>query len=154
MRAQTMGAVAAAAAACLALAGCARTDAVPLSYDEVQILVEAAPACGATGAQRVAVETAAVETVKRGFDRFVVTAINGKSLAAGVWMSPSATTAINKRTTVSSGGWASISQRHQNTVQIRMTKHGDPGAERATDARAHLGPKWREKVADGSSGFC
>ena len=141
-------------AALLVLAECAKTDAVPLSSDEMQILVDAAPACGATGAQRIAVQAAAIETVRKGFDRFVVKAINGVSLASGMWTSPTTTTAINNRTAVSSGGWATIVRRHQNTVRIRMIRHGDPAAERAIDARSHLGPEWREKVADGAAGFC
>ncbi len=138
----------------VAVVGCAKTDAIPLSANEVQILVDAAPACGATGAQRLAATVAAVETVRRGFDRFVVTAVNGKSLASAIWTSPSATTDVSSKVTVSSGGWASISRRHQNTMRIRMTRRGDRGAERAIDARAHLGPKWRETVKDGASAFC
>lgn len=146
--------VAAVVLSAAALVGCAKTDTIPLSADEVQILVEAPPACGATGAQRLAAAVAAVETVRRGFDRFVVTAINGKSLASGIWTSPSTTRVVGSKTTVSSGGWASISHRHQNTMRIRMTKRGDPEVERAIDARAHLGPKWRETVKDGASTFC
>jgi len=48
---------------------------MPLAADTVQITVRAAPACGAEGAEKVAIKQAAIETLKAGFDRFIV--VNG-----------------------------------------------------------------------------
>ncbi len=62
--------------AAVALTGCARTSTstsvMPLTADTVQITVEAAPVCGQTGAQQVALKTAAIETINRSYDRFVI----------------------------------------------------------------------------------
>lgn len=56
----------------LAVAGCARASVMPLAQDTVQISSRSAPACGGAAAQEVAFQRAAVETIRRGYDRFVI----------------------------------------------------------------------------------
>ena len=55
-----------------ALAGCVQSSALPLTNDTMQIVGHAAPACGAAGAQNVALSRAAVETLRGNFDKFIV----------------------------------------------------------------------------------
>ena len=52
--------------------GCARAGVMPLAQDTIQITSTAAPACGRQGAQKVAVQRAAAETIRRGYDRFII----------------------------------------------------------------------------------
>ena len=54
----------------LAVAGCAKSSTIPLSVDTVRIVSSAAPVCGSTGAQSVALRRAAIETINRGFENF------------------------------------------------------------------------------------
>ena len=56
----------------LLLIGCARSGVMPLAQDTVQISTSAARVCGSQGAQKVAFQRAAVETIRRGYDRFVI----------------------------------------------------------------------------------
>ncbi len=56
----------------LLLAGCARTSSMMMSKDVVQITVNAPPVCGAEGAQKVATRRAAIETLKNGFDEYLI----------------------------------------------------------------------------------
>src|SRR5262245_17420480 len=57
--------------ACL-LVGCARSSVMDLDSNTIQISTSAAPACGSQGAQEVAVKRAAIETLIRGYDRYVI----------------------------------------------------------------------------------
>src|SRR5262245_40675109 len=61
-----------ACAVAITVGGCAGTSTMPLAQDTVQITARAAPICGAVGAEKLALKQAAVETIRRGYDRFVV----------------------------------------------------------------------------------
>jgi hypothetical protein len=56
----------------LLLAACARSSVLDYASDTIQITTSAAPVCGQAGAQEVANRQAAIETLKRGYDRYVV----------------------------------------------------------------------------------
>src|SRR5262249_21616659 len=49
------------------------------SQDTLQITSEAALACGQAGAQKVAFQRAAVETIRHGYDRFVILGGEGQT---------------------------------------------------------------------------
>jgi hypothetical protein len=63
----------------VALTGGARSSAMPLAQDTIQITSAAALACGGEGAQKVAFQRAAVETIRRGYDRFVILGADAQS---------------------------------------------------------------------------
>jgi hypothetical protein len=54
------------------LSACASSSVIPLAQDTFQITAAAAPVCGVTGAQRIAAQQAAVETIRRGYDRYII----------------------------------------------------------------------------------
>jgi len=54
------------------LVGYVSTSTMPLAQDTVQITARAAPACGSDGVQKIAFRQASVETIKRGFDSFII----------------------------------------------------------------------------------
>lgn len=120
----------------IALAACSKTNVVPLSADSIRVAVDAIPACGSTGAQKLAVDTAAVATVRRGFDRFAIVSFSERSDASGVFTSP---------------GFAGIARRHRSAIQVKLFRHGAAGSEQTIDARLHLGPDWAKKVKNGVS---
>ena len=74
----------------LLLAGCVavKVSMVPLATDMVQITARADEACGAEGAERVALHQASVETIKRGFDRFMIVGTSASSTIRQVGRTP------------------------------------------------------------------
>lgn len=60
------------AALAVAVAGCANSSVMPISKDTFQVTTSASGVCGATGAKQVALRQAAVETIRQGYDSFVI----------------------------------------------------------------------------------
>ncbi len=54
------------------LAGCARTSTAPVGADTIEITVHVGTICDGSDAERLARRHAAVETIRRGFDDYVV----------------------------------------------------------------------------------
>lgn len=126
--------------AALVLGGCVRTSVMPMAADTVQITARAAPICGGEGAERVAFERAAIETIRRGYDRFVL--LNGLAQnnikvgshvygnAYGVYSSP----------------W--VYGTHDQALIVKMFRDKDPMAKNALSARATLGSAWQQRILD------
>jgi len=125
----------------------------------MQITAGAAPACGAIGATKVASKTAAIETIKAGYDRYIITnglAQNNVSVVQGpghfntfgtVNYGPGFGT-YNGTTTYSPGPTFVVGS-HDEALAVVMFKPGDPGFENAIDARAALGENWQDVVKHG-----
>ncbi|MBU2581135.1 MAG: hypothetical protein KJ622_05390 [Alphaproteobacteria bacterium] len=146
----------------LGLAACAHATVIPLSNDTIQITSAAAPVCGMTGAQKVALRGAAVETIKRGYDRFLITGGAYANNVAVVGHTPvvartsgsgygtvygNNVSMTTGSTTTVTGGQPIIAGSHNQGLVVKMYKDGQPGADNAISARAELGPKWQEIVA-------
>jgi hypothetical protein len=147
---------------CVVLAGCARSSVIPMSADTFQIMSGAAPICGATGAQMVAARQAAVETIRRGYDRFMV--VNGgyqnnvgvvgyTPVTANSYGSASVygNTAYGSSTTTYSGGQPIIAGTHNQALVVKMFNSGDPAGHNAIDARGQLGPEWQKAIQSDSA---
>ena len=132
--------------------GCStsKTSVIPVASNEVRVSVDVDRRCGSTGAQELAVDEAAIATLKRGYDRFYVAELGESSVPIGVMTSPSMTE-IHGNTMISSPSFSGIARRHHLNINVLMLKHDDEHADQAVDARAHLGPDWRKKVEDGVS---
>jgi hypothetical protein len=142
------------------LGGCAGSTTMPISQDTVMITSRAAPMCGPEGAQRVAVKQASVETIRRGYDRFVIMDAATRSDVGVVGYTPvtayttgSATatgygTAYGSSTTTITGGQPIIAGSHRQGLLVKMFKDGDPAGGNALSARAELGPKWQQVVQE------
>lgn len=145
----------------MTLLGCAGAATMPLSNDTVQITSRAAPVCGSEGAERIALRQASVETIRRGFDRFVILDAAARSDVGVVGYTPviaqttgtaTATTygnhatAYGTATTTYSGGQPIIAGSHKQGLIVKMFKDGDPAGANAISARGELGPKWAEYV--------
>ena len=82
--------------ALLAVTACVSTDVTQLSRNQFIISTSAAPACGTSGARRVVNRMAAVETIRRGYDRFVIAGARTESNVGAVSTPPTSayTTAL------------------------------------------------------------
>jgi len=142
---------------------------MPISADTVQITTSAAPLCGPAGAQSVALKRAAVETIARGFDRFIIAGAGyqndvrvvgytpvqahttGSAVATGYGRTA---VAHGQSTTFVTGGAPIYGGTHNQGLVIKMFKDGDPAGANAVSARAELGPGWKQIVADGGAKTC
>lgn len=144
----------------LLLTGCAGTNTIRTSQDTAIIQASAAPACGSIGAARVAQRQAAIETIKAGYDRYIIVDAAGSSNVQvsqlpGTYRTTgtigggfvNATTVYQPGPTIVSGG-------HDQAFAIKMFKEGDPYASQAISARETLGPKWPELIKSGSLTTC
>ena len=124
------------------LASCASASTIPLAKDTVQITARAAPACGEEGAERVALQRAAVETITRGYDHFIVANAQARDQIRVVGYGSST---IYGNTIY--GGQPIYGGTHNQALIVKMFKTGDAGSQNALDARTILGADWRKKVA-------
>ncbi len=122
-----------------ALGACARTSTIPLAQDTFQITARAAPICGAEGAERLAVRQAAVEVIRRGYDRYVI--LKGQSQSSVVGSTPVVVQGTYGGA-VAYGGTPLIA--HGQGLVVKMLRDGDPAASNALSAHAVLGPNWQE----------
>ena len=140
----------------LLIAGCASTDVMKLSQNEISIDTSAAPVCGASGAARVAQRMAAVETIKAGYDKYQIVATGRDSNVHAVQMPGSYHTSgtmttyggygsFNATTTYTPGP-TFVAGRHHQQLVIRMFKNGERGSANAISARDALGPKWQKII--------
>lgn len=134
---------------------------MPVSKDTVVISSRAAPICGAQGAQKVAFRQAAVETIRRGYDRFLIVGGQYQNNVGVVGYTPvvahttsmatatgygNMATAHGTATTTYSGGQPIIAGSHRQGLAVKMFHEGDPAGSNALSARAELGPEWAEYV--------
>lgn len=142
------------------LAACARSEAIRTSGNTVMIQTSAAPVCGAQGAARVAANMAAIETIKAGFDSYIImggaaannvttTQMPGQYQTHGNLTYGRGYGAYNATTTYTPGP-VIVSGSHDQSLAVRMFKQGEPGSENAIPAKATLGPEWEEKVKYGA----
>lgn len=124
------------------------------------VQTSAAPVCGGTGAARVAQQQAAIETIKAGYDRYIIVnaaSANNVQVAQGLGTFKTTGTlsgGVYNGTTTYQPGMPIIYGRHEQAFAIRMFRNGEPGAGQAIPARDVLGPKWQEKVKAGAVNTC
>jgi hypothetical protein len=156
--------VAAVAAAGIAVAGCASTNVTPVTQDAFLVSTSAAPACGRQGAQKVALQNAAAETLRRGYDKFIIVGAQSSSDVRIVGVTPTySVTNVYGQTygstfsgvaqTNTFGGDPIYGGSHGQDYAVRMFRYADPLAANAIDARGELGPDWKEKV-DRNKAIC
>lgn len=140
-------------AVALLLAGCASSSVMDLDSNTIQISTSAAPACGSQGAQQVAVRRAAIEALRRGYDRYVILGGGRQNNVGVVGYTPLTASTYGNSTTVY-GGQPIIAGSHDQELTVRMFRPTDPGYENAVDAKRALGPDWQAIVAKGPGSTC
>ena len=144
---------------------CAQSSVMPLAADSFQITAGAAPICGQVGAQAVAAKQAAAETIRRGYDKFVVLGGGYQNDVRVVGYTPVTANTTGYTTgsiygntysgyttgqTTVSGGAPIVGGSHNQALVVKMFKHDDPAGTNAIDARSSLGPDWQKTVESGT----
>lgn len=165
----TAGAVTLSVLGSLVLGGCVRSSVMPLRADMVQISTSAAPVCGAQGAQTVAFRRAAIETINRGYDKFIIVQSGAQDNVHVVgYTAGTATTygtatatgygnnvyASGNSTTYYNPGMPIVGGSHDQGITIRMFKSRDAEARDALNARDILGSEWQELIKQNTTTTC
>ena len=142
-------------AGALVLGGCARGEAVRTSANTMIIQTGAAPICGGQGALRVSQQLAAIETIRAGFDRYIITGGQAQNNVVVSQMPGSYNTSATygsgyyQGTTTYRPGPTFVAGSHDQGLAIVMFRESDAGAQQAVSARDVLGQDWLEKVKNG-----
>lgn len=149
---------------CILLGACASSSTIRTSADTAIVQTSAAPACGGIGAAKVAQKQAAIETLKAGYDRYIIGGANSANNVhvaqlPGQYNTYGTATAYGgmatyQGTTTYTPGPTMVYGSHEQGLAIKMLKDGDPGARQGISARETLGPKWRELVKAGTVRTC
>jgi hypothetical protein len=102
--------------------------------------------CGAHGAQQVAFKQAAIETARRGYDKFMI--VGGQADARVIGHTPVHVQSTGYGGAVAYGGAPMIS--HGQGLVVKVFRDGDPVASNAISARQTLGPDWQEIANKGT----
>lgn len=147
----------------ISVSGCTSSSAIRTSQNTAIIKTSAEPMCGSTGAAKVAEKQAAIETIKAGYDRYVITG-SGASDNVSVTQMPGHYNTYGTAnvygghgtytaTTTYQPGPTIVSGSYDQSFAIRMFRDGEPGASQALSAKQTLGPKWELLVKNGVN-FC
>lgn len=140
--------------------GCTSSSVTPVSQNQFILSTSGAPACGQTGTARVASQMAAVETLRRGYSRYVIVGSGSQNNVSVTQMAPtyattngtfrqSGNTMYGDSTTTFGGGGIMFSGTNDNQLSVLMLRSGDAGYEQGLDAKAQLGAEWADKVKNG-----
>lgn len=138
-----------------AIGGCARAEATRTSANTLLVDAGAAPACGSVGAARVAAKTAAIETIRSGYERYIIAGSQGQNnvsvsqMPGQVVTSGTISRGTYQATSTYVPGPTIVSGTHDRTLSVVMFKAGEPGFDNAIDAKSALGPEWEELVKNG-----
>jgi hypothetical protein len=151
--------VLAALALALVLGACARGQAVRTSANTMIVQTSAAAVCGGQGALAASQRLAAIETIRAGYDRYIITGGEAQNNVRVSQLPGSYNTegtyggGSYQATTTYQPGPTIVSGSHDQGLAIVMFHEGEPGAQQAVAAREVLGPDWEEKVKKGVN-FC
>ena len=135
------------------MAGCARTSTTSLDADTIEIVARVATICSGADAGRIAHRQAAVETIHRGFDDFIVLdSLGGDHLARDAPVT-ARTTLYGTDTGALFSEDAPVLAHHQ-VLTIRMFQAGQGESEASVSARAVLGDDWKSLVTKGAPATC
>lgn len=117
-----------AVASLAAITACATSSIQPMSQDTFKVATSAWSACKPEGARDVAFQTAAVEVLRRGADKFILV---GDATSSDFW-----------------------SGTHDQSMIVRIIPDDSPEARNALSARDQLGAAWQEIYAKGTPETC
>ena len=137
----------------VAMTGCARTSTTPLDANTIEITVRVATICDGRDAERLAHLHAAVETIRRGFEDYVVIdSFGGDHLADHAPLTARSTLYGSSSTPISSGDAPLLAHHRVLTVQMFQAGRGESSA--TVSAHAVLGDDWKALVAKGAPATC
>ncbi|MBC9246961.1 hypothetical protein H4P12_09580 [Paracoccus sp. 11-3] len=146
--------------ALVVVASCAQTTVTPVAKNQIMISTSAEAACGSSGSAKVASRMAAVETIRRGYERYIIVgaasannvsvyqtgptyaSTSGSSYSQGNNTYGYATTHFGGQQTIFHG-------THDTNLVVVMFNAGDPEFDKAIDAKTQLGPNWQKVAKEG-----
>lgn len=142
------------------VAACASTSVTPLSKNRIMISTSAAPACGLSGAKEVAGKMAAVETIRRGYERYIILGADAESNVTSHQSGPTyamttgtyrgyGNTLYGNSTTQFGGSYTVYSGSNDAALEVLLLNKGEPNYGDGIDAKSTLGEKWQELVEKG-----
>nr|BAT27861.1 hypothetical protein [Aureimonas frigidaquae] len=120
------------------------------------IRTAAAPECGSIGSARVAEMNAAIETLKAGFDGYIIDGAGSQNNISTYQTGGTVQTSLYGNTAQSTyyPGTTIYTGTYDTTFSIRMFRKGEPGYKNAVPARDILGPHWEQRVKVGAMQTC
>ena len=135
------------------LTGCARTSTVPVGEDTIEITVHVATICDGRDAERLARRNAAVETIRRGFDDYIVIgSVGGDHMAEEEPATARTTLSGSSGRTLFSDDAPLLA--HHRVLTVRMFQAGAGDSAATVSARAVLGDEWEAVAAKGVPNTC
>ena len=142
------------------LGACASTSVTPISQNQFIISTSAAPVCGNSGSAQVASRMAAIETLRRGYDRYIVQGAQSQNNTSVINQPPTGSftnatltgygnTVYGSGQTTYYGGGPMVVGTRDTDLAVLMLRPGETGYNNALDARTVLGPDWQELVESG-----
>lgn len=142
------------------LVSCTSTSVTPISQNQFLLSTSAAPACGQAGASRVAARMAAVETIRRGYNRFVILGARSDNNVSVINRAPTYSTTTGtytgygnavygSSTTTYGGGGPIIFGSNDAKLHVLMLGPKDRGYSHGIDAKRELGTDWPKLVKSG-----
>lgn len=142
------------------LAGCVESSVTQVSRNQFIVSTSAAPVCGGTGAQKVAAQMAAIETIRKGFERYQIIGGGSQNNTGVMTTGPTyantygtfnsfGNTTYGSGTTYFGGQQTIVYGTHDASFAVMAFNKGDRGYEDAIDAKRTLGPEWQKLVKDG-----
>ncbi|WP_417723979.1 hypothetical protein [Salipiger sp.] len=117
------------------LAACAETSVQPMSKDRFKVQTHAAPACGPTGARTLAFKAAAIEVIRKGYDKFIIEQdTTGSGLQGDIFNG--------------------MYQNFDQGMVVRLIPERSSEAHNALSAREILGGDWQKIVSEGVPNTC
>ena len=143
----------------LGVISCASTEVVQLARNQAVISTTAAPVCGTDGALRVAQKMAAVATLRRGYERFILSGVGSHSnvqvkTVPGSYSYTTGTVNTLGNTTFGSfqtytPSKTEVTGKNHAEMHVLMLNWGDAGYSNALDAKEVLGSEWKKMVEKG-----
>ena len=141
------------------VSACASSTSTRLAQNIVRIDVSAAPACGSSGARRLVNRMAAVETIRLGYDKYYIAAMDSQNNVRIVGANYNTTGTLN--TYGNTGTYSSTTTAtpifagtQDAATVVVMFKANDPEGRNALSARSALGSDWQAIVAEGAPNTC
>ncbi len=141
------------------LSACASSTTTRLAQNIVRIDVSAAPACGSSGARKLVNRMAAVETIRFGYDKYYIAAMDSQNNVRVIGANYNSTGTLNTYgNTATYSGTTTATPIFAGTqdaaIVAVMFKSNDPEGQNALNARSTLGADWQAIVAKGAPNTC
>ena len=148
------------ASVALLLTACAESTTIDLAKNQFILQTSAEAACGRIATTKVANKMAAVETLRRGYDRFVILGAASANNTQTVVTGPTYATTYANATAYGNHAYGTANTyyggqsvlftgTHDQDLNVLMLRKGERGYNSAIPAKKVLGENWKEIAEKG-----